>query len=178
MKKLFFVSILFVLVACQKESEAPVEEPTEELPAGSGTPPAGTTLVYNVNPTNMLKLINDVRSKGCTCGNTVMPPVGKLAWNTKLAKAAYLHSVDMQSKNYFSHTSKDGRSPGDRIIAQGFNWSAYGENIARGQTSEAAVMNGWLNSEGHCKNIMNARFTYVGVGMEKNYWTQLFGSLQ
>jgi uncharacterized protein YkwD len=84
----------------------------------------------------------------------------------------------MQSKNYFSHTSKDGRSPGDRIIAQGFNWSAYGENIARGQTSEAAVMNGWLNSEGHCKNIMNARFTYVGVGMEKNYWTQLFGSLQ
>ncbi len=178
MKKLLLIASLFVLVACQKESEAPEENSTEESASTPGTSTGSNAIVYNVNKNNMLQLINDVRSKGCNCGSTVMPPVGKLEWNDKLAKAGYLHSVDMNAKNYFSHTSQDGRSPGDRITAQGFNWSAYGENIARGQSNEAAVMNSWLNSEGHCENIMNGRFKYVGVGMQNKYWTQVFGTLR
>jgi uncharacterized protein YkwD len=178
MKKLFIFSCLLVLAACQKESDIPDENPREETPVTPPNTTGNSAIVFNVNKNIMLQLINDVRSKGCNCGSTVMPPVGILQWNDKLAKAAYLHSADMNSKNYFSHTSQDGRSPGDRITAQGFKWSAYGENIARGQSSEAAVMNGWLNSEGHCKNIMNGRFKYVGVGMQNNYWTQVFGTLQ
>ncbi|WP_290796612.1 CAP domain-containing protein [Flavihumibacter sp. UBA7668] len=178
MKKVLFVACIFLFVACQKESKEPKSGEEESTPATPTNPPTGSTVVYNVNKATMLQLINDIRTKGCTCGSTVMPPVPKLEWNDKLAKAAYLHSFDMNSKNYFSHTSQDGRCPGDRITAQGFNWSSYGENIARGQANEAAVMNGWLNSEGHCKNIMNSRFKYVGVGMQNKYWTQVFGSLR
>jgi len=123
-----------------------------------------------------LQLVNDVRKKGCICGSTVMPPVGVVAWNDQLAKAAYGHSVDMNTHDYFSHTGLDGSTPGQRITAEGYRWSAYGENIAEGYSTEQIVMNAWLSSEGHCKNIMDGGFKDMGVGRDGNYWTQDFGS--
>jgi len=131
---------------------------------------------YNVNKATLLQLVNDVRSKGCTCGTTVMPAVGTVVWNDQLAKAAYDHSVDMNTQDYFSHTGLDGSSPGQRITAAGYHWSSYGENIAEGYLTEQIVMNAWLGSEGHCKNIMDGGFKDMGVGREGNYWTQDFGS--
>lgn len=131
---------------------------------------------YNVNIDVMLGLVNGARAKGCTCGTTVMPPVPALTWNELLAKAAYDHSVDMKTNNYFSHTSISQTKPGDRIKAVGYKWSTYGENIAMGQTTEQIVMNSWLKSEGHCKNIMNKNFKDIGVGRSGNYWTQVFGA--
>jgi uncharacterized protein YkwD len=82
----------------------------------------------------------------------------------------------MNKNNYFSHTGLDGSSPGDRITRVGYNWRAYGENIAKGYTSEQAVMNGWLQSEGHCKNIMSSNVKEMGVGRDGNYWTQVFAA--
>lgn len=138
--------------------------------------PGTSNIVYNVNKATFLQLVNDVRSKGCTCGSTAMPATGNLVWSDQLAKAGYDHSVDMNSHDYFSHTGLDGSTPGQRITAAGYSWSSYGENIANGYTSEQIVMNAWLNSEGHCKNIMNAGFSDIGVGRDGNYWTQEFGS--
>lgn len=82
----------------------------------------------------------------------------------------------MAQNNYFSHTSQDGRTVGQRITNAGYNWSTYGENIAMGQSSIASVMDSWMKSEGHCANIMNARLTEVAVACVKNsssrnYWT-------
>jgi len=133
-------------------------------------------VVYNVNKATLLQLVNDVRTKGCTCGTTVMPAVGILAWNDQLGKAGYDHSVDMNTNDYFSHTGLNGSTAGQRITAAGYNWNSYGENIANGYTTEQAVINGWLGSEGHCKNIMNAGYKDMGVGRDGNYWTQEFGS--
>jgi uncharacterized protein YkwD len=104
-----------------------------------------------------------------------MPPVSIVVWNDQLAKAAFDHSVDMKTNNYFSHTGLDNSDPGQRITAAGYTWHAYGENIANGYTSEQAVIDGWLNSEGHCRNMMNADFKDMGVGRDGNYWTQEFG---
>lgn len=170
MNKLLAIIALLTLAACQKE-DLPPEEEKEEI----NEPVSGNGVVYNVNTAVMLNLINEARTKGCTCGSTVMPPVPAVKWNDKLSKAAYLHSSDMNANNYFSHTGLNGTDPGQRITAQGFTWAAYGENIARGQRSEAEVMDGWLKSEGHCKNIMNGSFTHVGAGKSGNYWTQNFG---
>ena len=75
-----------------------------------------------------------------------------------------------------SHTSGGNTTAGDRIKAAGYNWRTYGENIAMGQTTEQIVMNSWLESEGHCKNIMNKNFKDIGVGRSGNYWTQVFGA--
>ncbi|HEX5024980.1 MAG TPA: CAP domain-containing protein [Agriterribacter sp.] len=152
----------------------------EDLHSGvSGSKPTDgqkPDIAYNLNAGVMLDMINEVRTSGCTCGSTVMPSVAALAWNDQLAKAAYDHSKDMEVNNYFSHVSGNNETTGDRITAAGYNWRAYGENIALGQTTEQIVMNSWLNSEGHCKNIMNKSFKDIGAGRSGNYWTQVFGA--
>ena len=135
-----------------------------------------TGIVYNVNKTTILQLVNDVRKSGCTCGTTTMPAVGAVVWNDQLAKAAYDHSVDMNTQDYFSHTGVDGSTPGQRITAAGYHWSSWGENIAQGYSTEQLVIKAWLASEGHCKNIMNGGFRDMGTGRYGNYWTQDFGS--
>lgn len=154
------------LYSCQKEdtaAKAPVTNP-------SGTP------VTNVNQTTLLQLVNSTRQSGCTCGSTVMPPVAIVTWNDQLATAALNHSNDMYSNNYFSHTGLNGSSAGDRIAAAGYTWRAYGENIAKGYSTEQTVIDGWLKSEGHCKNIMSPLFKEMGVARIGTYWTQEFGN--
>ena len=85
----------------------------------------------------------------------------------------------MAANNYFSHTSLDGRSAGDRITATGYAWRTYGENIAAGYATVDSVMDGWTASPGHCANLMNPAFTEIGLACVpggaattySNYWT-------
>jgi uncharacterized protein YkwD len=125
----------------------------------------------NVDKEVLLQLVNKARSGGCNCGDTWYPKVPVVKWNNQLQEAAQEHSTDMYKKNYFSHNSPTGSNAGDRIQKAGYQWKLYGENIATGQTSEQQVVAGWLKSPGHCKNIMNASFTDIGVGREGNLWT-------
>ena len=130
-----------------------------------------------------LEDINHARQKGCNCGNIYMPPAPPLAWNDQLENAAIGHAADMAHKNYFSHTSLDGRNLEDRVVEagyyfKGFRTFAIGENIAEGQQSIAEVMQGWLKSPGHCKNLMNPAFKDVGVALYNSYWVQDFGGRQ
>ncbi len=127
-----------------------------------------------------LASINATRAKGCNCGDTYFPPAPPLTWNDKLFDAAMGHAKDMTKRNYFSHTSQDGRSMEDRIVFAGYTFKGYksfaiGENIAQGQQSIAEVMDGWFKSEGHCKNLMNRDFKEVGVAQYNDYWVQDFG---
>src|SRR6202012_3035145 len=87
-----------------------------------------------------LEEINNIRQQGCTCGATYMPPVAPLVWNDELEDAAMGHAKDMANLNYFSHTSKDGRTMGKRISAAGYGFKGFrsyaiAENIAEGQQS-------------------------------------------
>jgi uncharacterized protein YkwD len=171
-RKILLLPALFVLFfSCKKEDST-------TKTTDNSNPTNNNGVVYNVNKSTLLQLVNNARQTGCTCGTTVMPPVAAVTWNDELAKAADDHSVDMKTKNYFSHTGSDGSDPGVRITAVGYSWQAYGENIALGYADEQAVMNGWLNSEGHCKNIMNAGFVEMGAAREADYWTQDFGKKQ
>ena len=129
---------------------------------------------YNVKQNLMLELINDARINGCKCGSKVMPAIAPLIWNDQLADAALEHSEAMKVKNFFSHRGKNGSKPSERIDAVGYVWKTCGENIAKGQMSEHEVMTGWLESPGHCKNIMNPDFTEVGVARSGVYWVQVF----
>jgi uncharacterized protein YkwD len=99
--------------------------------------------------------------------------------DTRLTTAARLHSQDMADHDYFSHTSLDGRTPWQRMEAQGYT-AASGENIAAGYSTPASVMNAWMNSSGHRANILNCSSKAIGVGIGKGgsygtYWTQDFG---
>jgi uncharacterized protein YkwD len=129
---------------------------------------------------DFLRRINRVREQGCNCGSTYMKPVPPLVWNDKLEKAARGHAADMKRNRYFNHTSKDGRTMSDRIKAAGYTYTGFksfavGENIAFGQQSIQEVSDGWFESVGHCKNLMNPSFKEIGIAENGSYWVQDFG---
>ncbi|MCC6289320.1 MAG: CAP domain-containing protein [Chitinophagaceae bacterium] len=165
---LFLPVILAIILFSCKKDDAMETTPPEEVQKPD--------FAYGVNAADILDMVNEVRKSGCNCGATYMPPVSELTWNDALGKAAYAHSGDMKNQNYFSHTGSDNSNAGERITAAGYSWITYGENIALGQTTERMVMNSWLKSEEHCKNIMNAGFKEMGVGRIDNYWTQVFAA--
>ncbi len=122
--------------------------------------PASGSMVAEVE-----RLINADRARvGC-------PP---LQWDGAAASAAQAHSDDMARRNYFSHTSPEGRTVVDRMRAQGADYRSLGENIAMGQRNAAEVVRGWLTSPGHRANIENCRYTRAGVGFREYRWTQVF----
>ena len=99
-----------------------------------------------------------------------------LAVDTELARVAQLKAQDMHDKKYFSHTSPTYGSPFDMMKQFSISYKSAGEKIAKGQTSATQVVEAWMNSEGHRANIMDKKFTHIGVGYVKdgNYWVQMF----
>jgi len=178
MKRLVYPVICAAIcfASCQKNSSEVTPKTKNDTTTTSTVKSNVTT---NLDNTTMLKMVNVVRATGCTCGTTAMPPVAPLTWNDVLASAALEHSQDMSATGQFSHNSSDGTSFSDRITTAGYtNWRAIGENIAFGYTTEQAVFNGWIHSEGHCRNIMNASFKEMGAAKVGTYWTQDFGAKQ
>ena len=99
-----------------------------------------------------------------------------LSLNSNLNAAADGHSEDMSANNYFDHTGRDGSQPWDRARAAGYPSGNIGENIAQGYRSAESVIEGWMNSPGHRRNMLTCSWTELGVGFaEGNYWTQVFG---
>lgn len=132
----------------------------------------------------MVTLVNDARAVARTCGTTNYEAAPALTVNPPLILSARGHSQDMATNGHFSHTGLDGSLPWDRMRAVGYNWRAAGENIAAGQPTAKAVVTAWLNSPGHCSNIMSDGFTETGVGYAYSatspyghYWTQNLGRL-
>ncbi|MCA1030251.1 CAP domain-containing protein [Bacillus timonensis] len=96
--------------------------------------------------------------------------------DTPLSNVAREKSNDMQAKGYFSHTSPTYGSPFDMMRDFGISYNTAGENIAKGQQSAEQVVQSWMNSEGHRKNILSRDFTHIGVGYNSSghIWTQMF----
>ncbi|WP_078554905.1 CAP domain-containing protein [Bacillus alkalicellulosilyticus] len=97
-----------------------------------------------------------------------------LQWDAKVAKVAYRHSEDMNVNNYFSHVSPTKGELGDRLDEGEVKYQIAGENIAANYVDSIAAVEGWLNSEGHRKNLLSEEFTHLGVGVHEAYYTQNF----
>ncbi|WP_319941406.1 CAP domain-containing protein [Halomonas jincaotanensis] len=154
--------------------------------AADKAPSGGSTSQGNCELTDrkreMLSRINEARSQARQCGNQRSTAVEPLTWNCTLEAAAETHSRDMAENDYFSHTGPDGVGIQQRVGNRGYVWRTVGENIAAGQASIAAVIEGWLESPGHCRNIMNDAFTEMGMAKAEPddsgstysfYWTQV-----
>lgn len=117
----------------------------------------------------VLDLVNKERA-GAGCS--------PLTASSELGALAGAFSQDMAERDFFSHTDPDGDSPWDRAAQAGIE-GLGGENIARGQADAAAVMDAWMNSDGHRANILNCDFRTLGVGVHFGdggpWWTQNFG---
>ncbi|GJM34463.1 MAG: hypothetical protein DHS20C18_34640 [Saprospiraceae bacterium] len=122
-----------------------------------------------------LDAVNAYRESGCTCGVRFMPPAAPLQWDDLLSNAAQRHANDMGNNGFFSHTGSDGSSSSTRVTDAGYNWQSVGENIAFGYSGIEAAVDAWINSEGHCRNIMNASFTEMGAARKGTYWVQDLG---
>ena len=145
-----------------------------------------------------LDAINQARSQTQDCGSEgIKAPVAALKWNDKLYDSAYMHSNDLAETDTFSHTGSGtqsdivawhlhpnvGSTVTERIEYTGYVWSRNGENIAAGYGTIESTMIAWLDSPGHCANIMNPNFKEVGIALVIKtdseyyyYWTQDFGT--
>jgi uncharacterized protein YkwD len=130
-----------------------------------------------------LQLVNDVRARGTRCGSRVFAPAPPMTLSGTLESVAYGHAADMAVHNYFEHEDLTGKSPADRVRAVGYREKLVGENIAYGPKTIAEVVQGWLDSPGHCENIMDPRFMEMGIARATGqlsrhglYWVQVFAA--
>jgi uncharacterized protein YkwD len=111
----------------------------------------------------ILQEVNQVRAQGYRCGGQAFGVARPVSWNPQLQAAAAGHSQDMAENNYFEHRNLRGEQPAQRVDAAGYRWRSVAENIAAGDTNVQAVMKSWLNSAGHCMNIMDPASQEIGV---------------
>jgi len=203
MKRLsIFIVIGFILVGCGGKGSSG---------QGGGSGGNNTTIpssgIYDANDSEQvkyLKVINYARSIARTCVSpdgsktegffSAAPP---LVHNDALYDAAFEHNHDMIANNVFQHegtgTSYDttGYSIAsghkstfvERIEANGYGaYLNIGENLAFGQISIETAVKSWLESPGHCANLMSSDYTQTGISREEDnsaahrvYWTQEFG---
>jgi uncharacterized protein YkwD len=143
----------------------------------SPAPPAALTPML---ATRVLQLVNDVRARGTRCGERAFGPAAPVRLSDTLGTVAFGHAIDMAEHNYFEHEDLSGRSPADRVRAIGYKEKLVGENIAYGPKTVEEVVQGWLDSPGHCENIMDPRFAEMGIAFAPGqserrglYWVQL-----
>ncbi|WP_449619868.1 CAP domain-containing protein [Robertmurraya sp. Marseille-Q9965] len=141
------------------------QQPTQQQPAQKEQ--QNTSGNISQYAQQVIDLTNQERAKG---------GLPALKADAQLSSVALKKSQDMQAKNYFSHTSPTYGSPFDMMRDFGVTYKSAGENIAQGQRTPQEVVQAWMNSEGHRKNIMSKDFTHIGVGHEAtgNHWTQMF----
>ncbi len=163
---------------------------------GSGGVPDGATCAdaaewdpaWTEFEDEVLRLTNEARAAGHNCDSKgSFGSADPLTMSPILRCSSRLHSKDMGEQSYFDHTAPDGRDPFERMADAGYMGFTMGENIAKGQQSPSEVVNGWLDSDGHCANMMNPDFTEIGVGYWEGeadnmffngnkLWTQNFGA--
>ncbi|MGX9757421.1 CAP domain-containing protein [Clostridioides difficile] len=129
-----------------------------------------TTGNFSAYQKEVVDLVNVERSKA---------GLNPLTLDADVSNVATKKSQDMIDNNYFAHNSPTYGSPFDMLKKFGISYKTAGENIAMGQKTPKEVVNAWMNSEGHRKNILNPNYSKIGVGVAQKsggsiYWTQIF----
>ena len=162
------------------QSPPPPAAPVEAVRAPAPRNPPAAVLASQA-----LQLVNEVRARGAICGAHRFAPAPPLASSGTLANVAFGHADDMAEHDYFEHSDLNGHTPADRVRAVGYREKVVGENIAYGPKSVEEVVQGWLESPGHCENIMDPRFAEMGIayatgrsGRHGLYWVQVLAEPQ
>lgn len=145
--------------------DIPIIPDVPEIPDKPETPEDGSLSAYTQR---VVDLVNEERTKA---------GLKPLIVSDSVQTAAQVRAREQEKK--FSHTRPNGSNFDTVLTEAGVSYRGAGENVAYGQRSPEAVMNGWMNSSGHRANIMNANYKYIGVGFHEGssgnyYWAQLF----
>lgn len=161
--------------------------PLKPMPNAHCAPTETWDPKYTQLEEEVLVLVNKARAAGHDCGSQgVFKPTHALKMEPRLRCAARLHSKYMGETKDYGHVTKAGVNFDKRINDTGYPSATVSENIAAGARSAAEVMGLWLDSDGHCRNIMWPDFTEIGIGHATDnaddpyfgpypYWTQNFG---
>lgn len=146
-----------------EDTSTPESKPETSTPENK--PEADKELTF---AEQVLELVNQERTKA---------GLNAVTLDQNIASAALVRAKEIETS--FSHTRPNGSKFSTALTEQGVTFKGAGENIAWGQKSPEAVMQAWMNSEGHRANILNKNFTKIGVGYYqnaagRNFWTQLF----
>lgn len=171
----------------QPQTEAPTQ-PQTQAPQGTHVTPYNAIDVFAISGSvdDKARIIyntyKDWIDEELVYVNQVRAEVGRppLVLDETMSIAACARSVEMIENNCFSHTRPNGSSCFTILGEYGINYRAAGENIAWGYSSPySVVLEGWKNSEGHYKNMIDENFGRIGIGLAYGsgssiYWTQLF----
>ena len=131
----------------------------------------------------VLELVNAARSRPRKCGSGRFAATAPLTLDATLGRAAGTHARDMARRGVLSHEGSDGSTVGDRVTRAGYPWRSVAENIASGQKDADDVVRTWLESPGHCANLMNPDMRDMGVAYAFDasstdgiYWVQVFAA--
>lgn len=132
----------------------------------------------------VLRATNAARATARNCGGRMYPAAPPMKWNPTLGQAALDHSRDMAQEANMTHQGSDGSTVGQRLTRIGYQWGLAGENIQLGVGTAEEAVAGWVNSAGHCANLMNPTFTEMGaayaIDNERRggniYWAQVLST--
>jgi uncharacterized protein YkwD len=132
----------------------------------------------------MLELVNDTRSEGGTCGDTVANPVDLVDLSPALKCAARLHAVDIATTGKLGHTGSDGTDTQARADAALYENIPGAELVAADFVDPQDALDAWQGSPEHCNEIFKARSDEIGIGYGENEhgdrsaWVIVFGELR
>jgi len=149
------------------DPDTSVTPDASETPDASVTPDSGEETEFSEFATEVLELVNAERAAY---------GLNALTLSEDVCSAAQAKADDMQSLNYFDHTSPTYGGLSNMMAIFGISYRSAGENIAYGYKTPSAVVTAWMNSAGHRANILSANYTQMGIGYTEsgNYWCQLF----
>jgi uncharacterized protein YkwD len=160
----------------------PQQQPGPQPQPSTQPPIGGWPAEWVAFEDEVLRLTNGRRSVGAVCGGKPFAPAGPVGPHAALRNSARGHSQDMATRGYFDHKTPEGVGPMQRAQQAGYTGGFVGENIAAGHKTPQEVVQGWMDSPGHCVNMMEPRYRFLGVGYLVRqgdrfgtYWTQNFG---
>ncbi|MEU7296351.1 sigma-70 family RNA polymerase sigma factor [Streptomyces exfoliatus] len=149
----------------------PAPAATVAAPAPTTTPPAPRRTARPTPPPTaeerLTGLVNRLRAQaGCA----------PLRIDPRLTEAARGYARDMAARGYYGHASPEGDYADARITAVGYDWSAWAENLDRGRSDPASVVDDWKDGAQHEENMLDCRYRDTGVasapGPDGTVWVQ------
>lgn len=124
----------------------------------------GTLFFIYPNPARLSEKMTD---ELLTLTNQARQDIGVpvVSSNDILAAAARSKAKDMIANGYFAHFGPDGKKPWEWIDQGAYQFLYMGENLAMDFSSAEVVHQAFMNSASHRKNILNSKYTDIGMGI-------------
>ncbi len=168
---LVLVIVVLITLACGNHTNSTLDKKTY-----TRSPIISNSVTKATLNKKFLEQVNKLRAQDRKCGDKYFASAPPLTMNDRLTLAASQHSSDMYQNNFLDHISSNGDTLADRIEKVNYKWRVIGENVAHNQRKIEQVLQDWLSSPGHCRNMMSSEYRHTGIAQVNWYWTQVYAA--